>query len=328
MERLERLVNLVVALLDTRRPLSREELRQRVGGYSPDDEAFRRAFERDKDELRQMGVPIVTEPLDPLAPELGTGYRIPRDLYELPDPGLDQSELLALALAASEVALGGTEAAAASRALWKLAAPAPRQGPAPAGAAVVDLPLDEALATLFTAIGERRMVSFTYNGVERQVDPYRLSFRRGKWYLAGFDHSRGAERLFRADRVAPPVVAVGPPGGFERPSSAQSGPPPPWRLGDDEETTVQLRVEAEQVGFVRKVAGDEALVSTRPDGSGVFELAVTNRAALRSFVLGLLDHAEVLGPPQVRAEVVSWLQALSGEGEGATRRSLPSEVGL
>ncbi len=65
MDRLERLVNLVVALLDTRRPLTREELRERVGGYTDDEDNFRRNFERDKDLLRQMGIPVVTEAARP-----------------------------------------------------------------------------------------------------------------------------------------------------------------------------------------------------------------------------------------------------------------------
>ena len=69
MDRLERLVNLVVALLDTRRPLSRQEVRQRVGGDSDDEDNFHRNFERDKELLRQMGIPVVTEPIDPARPE-------------------------------------------------------------------------------------------------------------------------------------------------------------------------------------------------------------------------------------------------------------------
>ncbi|MDP9074652.1 MAG: proteasome accessory factor PafA2 family protein, partial [Actinomycetota bacterium] len=67
MERLERLVNLVAALLDAERPISREDLRVRVGGYAEDTDAFRRNFERDKDLLRQMGMPVVVEPIDPLS---------------------------------------------------------------------------------------------------------------------------------------------------------------------------------------------------------------------------------------------------------------------
>ena len=130
MDRLERLVNLVVALLDTRRPLSRQEVRQRVGGYSDDEDNFHRNFERDKELLRQMGIPVVTEPIDPARPEAGSGYRVPRHLYELPDLGLDEDELVALSLAASAVAFGGA-AEASTTALWKLAGAATGGGGAP-----------------------------------------------------------------------------------------------------------------------------------------------------------------------------------------------------
>jgi hypothetical protein len=82
-DRLERLVNLVAALLDSERPLTREELRTRVGGYAADDEAFRRNFERDKDALRRMGMPVVAEPLERDPGEEQVGYRVPRDRYEL-----------------------------------------------------------------------------------------------------------------------------------------------------------------------------------------------------------------------------------------------------
>ena len=79
MDRLERLVNLVAALIDTPRPLTREDIRQRIEGYSDDPDAFRRNFERDKELLRQMGLPLVTAPLDPIHPD-DFGYRIPREV--------------------------------------------------------------------------------------------------------------------------------------------------------------------------------------------------------------------------------------------------------
>ncbi|HMK96904.1 MAG TPA: hypothetical protein VK425_05105, partial [Acidimicrobiales bacterium] len=186
MDRLERLVNLVVALLDTTRPLTREQLRERVGGYSPDEDNFRRNFERDKERLRQLGVPIISEPLDPTSPEGPVGYRIPRDLYELPDPGLDQDELAALGMAASAVVFEGAGEGTVTTALWKLAA-ASRAGPgpdrgavavaAPSAPPVVDVPVGPELATLFSAVSERRSVRFVYNGLGRRVDPYGLSFR-------------------------------------------------------------------------------------------------------------------------------------------------------
>ena len=160
MERLERLVNLVAALLDARRPLTREELRVRVGGYSEEDDSFRRNFERDKELLRRMGMPVTLEPVERDQPEGTAGYRIPRDRYQLPDPGLADDELAALHLAASAVDVEGAWGRdAATGALWKLAAAgAPREpgttasparaAPTPTAAAAVELPGGEAVAML------------------------------------------------------------------------------------------------------------------------------------------------------------------------------------
>jgi proteasome accessory factor B len=330
MDRLERLVNLVVALLDTRRPLSRQEVRQRVGGYSDDEDNFHRNFERDKDLLRQMGIPVVTEPIDPGSPEAGTGYRVPRDLYELPDPGLDEDELVALGLAASAVAFEGAGPASTMTALWKLAgasATGGAGGPDPVTAPVaaparplVDVPVDETVAALFAGVTERRVVCFDYNGRARRVDPYGLSYREGRWYLAGFDHGREAERLFRTDRISGPVELESTPGAFRRPEGVPAGPAPPWRLGDDEEIVVDLKVDATQAQWARALAGESSVTGTSPDGTTHLRLRVTNRAAFRSFVLGFLDHAEVLGPPEVRDELIQWLCALeTGDGPGGGR---------
>lgn len=352
---MERLVNLLVALLDTKRPLTREELRQRVGGYSDDKDNFHRNFERDKELLRQMGIPVVAGPMDKTGgDEPAVGYRVPPDLYELPDPGLDEDELVALNLAVSAVALEGSAQGAATTALWKLSASTSR-GPgvgaldgtadAPSGAGerrsaeaggpragrslvtVADVPIDERVADLFGAVAERRVVHFEYNGVARRVDPWRLSYRRGRWYLAGFDHGRQAERLFRVDRVGGEVELEGHPGAFERPGGVAAGPPPPWRLGDDEEILVDLEVDSTQLSWVAALAGPSALVRQGPDGSGCLRLPVTNREAFRSFVLGLLDHAEVIGPPEIRDEMTSWLGALAASAEGTGPAARPAPVG-
>jgi len=328
MDRLERLVNLVVALLDTERPLTREELRQRVGGYSEDNDNFHRNFERDKDLLRQMGIPVVAETLGAnLPPEAATGYRIPRDLYELPDPGLDAEELMALSLAVSAVEFDGSAQGAATTALRKLAGPGPAAAQGSGGlgpqAPVADVEADERVSALFSAVTERRVVRFDYGGVARRVDPWRLSYRQGKWYLAGYDHGREGERLFRTDRISGTVVAEDVAGAFERPQGAAAGPPPPWRLGEDEEIVVDLRVDASQAPWVSSLAGGGTVA--QPSGDGpvydgpvYFQLPVTNRAAFRGFVLGLLDHAEVMGPPEVRDEMVYWLESLAGR-EGPIR---------
>jgi proteasome accessory factor B len=319
MDRLERLVNLVAALLDTPRPMTRSEIRHRIEGYSADPEAFRRNFERDKDLLRQMGFPLVTE-VDPIHPE-EIGYRIPKELYELPDPGLDESELAALRLAASAVQVEGEGAGdAVVMALRKLGGAAGGDPGRPSSLSSSDtglaaLPTVEAAATAFAAVAERRRVKFRYHGEDRLVDPWRLSYHRGHWYLAGLDHSRSGERLFRLDRLESRMEPEGSPAAFDRPDRTQTAPPPAWRLGDEEEQIAQLRVDADQAKWAQQALGDTAVREVAEDGSVIFEVAVTSPASFRSFVLGYLDHAEILGPPAMREDMIMWLQHLAEGGQ-------------
>jgi predicted DNA-binding transcriptional regulator YafY len=152
-------------------------------------------------------------------------------------------------------------------------------------------------------------VTFTYRDATRRVDPFRLSFRNGHWYLAAFDHTRGEERSFRLDRIGGDVELTGPPRAFERPAVV-GRQPPPWLLGGDEPVTASLLVDAGQAGWATSQVGAGRVRERRPDGAVVLDVPVTNRGAFRSFVLGFLDHAEVLGPPDLRAELEEWLEAL------------------
>lgn len=325
MDRLERLVNLVAALLDAPRPLSREELRERVGGYSDDPAAFRRNFERDKDALRQMGMPLVLEPLEGDHPDAPTGYRIRREHYELPDLGLSEDELAALRIAASAVQIRGDEGATAS-ALRKLAAgivpsrsgegtTAPDQPtpPArrPAATPVAEVPGGEAVAAVFAAISERRRVSFTYRDRPRELEPWQLAYRSGHWYLTGLDRERDESRVFRLDRIQGPVRATGGRDAFVRPEGVGLEPPRPWRLGDEPETVVRVLIDAVVAPTALSLVDEESVAERRPDGSAVLGLTVTSRAALYSFVLGFLERAEILDPPEVRADFVRHLEALA-----------------
>ncbi|HZB70560.1 MAG TPA: hypothetical protein VE395_00375, partial [Acidimicrobiales bacterium] len=107
--KLERLLNLTALLLETPRPLSAQEIRERLGAYPEELESFRRAFERDKDDLRAMGVPLEVAEVPGVVPAI-EGYRIPKDRYYLRDPGLTPDELAALRMAASVVRLDGLSA--------------------------------------------------------------------------------------------------------------------------------------------------------------------------------------------------------------------------
>src|SRR5689334_6775517 len=152
--RVERVLNLLALLLDTRRPLSREEIVREVAGYPTEVSANRRAFERDKEMLRGMGVPIAVEPLSGESVEVG--YRVRPDEYYLPDLHLSGEETAALRVAVNAIAVGS---ASAEDALMKLGGL-----PGIEGAPIASLPLVPSLATLFDAFRRRATVAFEYRG--------------------------------------------------------------------------------------------------------------------------------------------------------------------
>jgi proteasome accessory factor B len=308
-DKVERLFNLVAALLETRRPLTREELHRRVPGYPQEREPFRRAFERDKDDLRELGIPLEVEDVPGRDPPI-VGYRIPKDEYYLRDPGLEPDELAALHLAAEAVRLEGIEGGGA---LWKLGGvpddDSGRDLQRGQPSEVSAIPSDDNLVVLFGAVGERRPASFTYRGTLRTVDPYRLDFARGRWYVSGFDHVRGEERNFRLDRIEGDVT-TGEPGAFERPSTTVPGARlAPWQLGDADAERLMARVlvDPDQAAMARTMVDPAAVVDERVDGSVVIELEVRHRDGFRSFVLDFLEHAEVLEPEVLRDDLVAWL---------------------
>ena len=114
--------------------------------------------------------------------------------------------------------------------------------------------------------------------------------------------------MFRVDRIDDGVELAGPPSGFQRPpASLPGGPPPPWRLGDEPEVVADLLVDATQAHWAVEALGGDAIRERRDDGAVRLAVAVTNRAAFRSFLLGFLDHAEILGPAELRGDMVGWL---------------------
>ena len=109
MKKIERLLNLVSALLDAEKPLSRQSIRERIpGAYSENDESFRRTFERDKDELRSLGIPISLHTVPGTHPPVD-GYQILKGDYEADHPILDADEIAALHLASNLFHLSGAD---------------------------------------------------------------------------------------------------------------------------------------------------------------------------------------------------------------------------
>jgi predicted DNA-binding transcriptional regulator YafY len=301
--RVERVLNLLALLLDTRRPLSREEIVREVSGYPPEVSAHRRAFERDKEMLRAMGVPITVEPLPGETSEFG--YLVKPDEYYLPDLKLSAEETAALRVAVNAISLG---TASGEGALMKLG-----ELHGEAEAPIASLPLVPGLATLFEAFRRRAPVTFVYRGERRTVEPWGLTSKRGHWYLVGYDRGRGAVRSFRADRVGDDVE-VGEPAAFDAPADFSPDDhieDRPWMFGDAAPVVVDVLVDHGHLEGALAAFGADATVDPQHDGNGtVVHVPVVERAAFRAVVLDLMDHAEVLAPPEVREEVVTWLERI------------------
>jgi predicted DNA-binding transcriptional regulator YafY len=302
--RVERVLNLLALMLDTQVPRTRDEFVREIAGYPEQPEANRRAFERDKEILRAMGVPITMETI---GDSTEVGYRVRPDDYCLPDLGLSTDETAALRVAVSAISLGDHTGEGA---LMKLGGVGDQTS-----APIASLPIAPALATLFDAFRRRAVVNFTYRGESRALEPWGLSSKRGHWYVVGFDRVRDAVRAFRADRIDG-NVEVAEAGAFEVPGDFRADDhieDRAWMIGDAPAVTVRLAVEPDHLGGVLGALGSEALVEPEPTATGdtVVEVTVTNRAAFRSLVLGFLEHAEILEPPDVRADMIEWLEAVA-----------------
>jgi proteasome accessory factor B len=296
-------MNLMALLLDTERPLTADDIRSQLEVYPEDLAAFRRAFERDKDELRTMGIPVVMTKVPGTMPAVD-GYRIPPDEYALRDPGLTPEELAALHLAASAVQVEGLPA---TDGLLKLGGLVGDPRGSDLGVHVAPLPADPNLAVLFGAVAARRSVELTYHDELRRIDPYRLEFQRGHWYLTGYDHLRDEERNYRLDRIVGDVEVTEAPA-FTPPTTSVPGRAlDAWELGAEPPITAVVLIDGPQARWAVHHLGPERVRSVAEDHV-VVELPVTNRAALRSFVLSFLDHAVILEPEELRADVVAWLE--------------------
>ncbi len=313
-DRLERLLNLVIALRETRRPLTAAEIRERVAGYGqPDAEAFRRMFERDKADLRSLGVPVDTAPLD--AYDDRVGYRIDPRRYDLPAVELAPDELAALALALE--ATGMAQDAGAG--LLKLEVGAGEPGAVTAGGPA-DVRLGVALEaphreTLLDAQLHRSVVRFAYrplgrDAAVRTVDPHALVHRRGRWYLVGRDHDRDARRAYRLDRIAGDVTVVSGPDAFAPPPDdvgVDDVVPPPDPAGPETAEVVAAPAVAWQVARRARGGGQPAA-----DGWTAFTVAVGDPDDFAFWALSFGPELRVEAPAALRADVVARLQRLAG----------------
>lgn len=270
-----------------------------MAGYDqPTDEAFHRMFERDKDLLRRLGIPLELAPTDGWQVE--HGYKVDPATYALPDPGLNDDERAALWLAAEVVRLGGHVAAA--DALFKLGG-----APMTASGEPLAASLDGGSADLgeaFTAVAEKRRLTFGYRGKKRIVEPYGLVHRRGHWYVVGAEADR--VKVFRMDRAE--NVGLGEaPDAFVRPPgfrAADAIPETPWEAGPDD-LVAEVHFDEEMAWWARRQVGNRSRVDERRDGSILAEVPVANPEAFIGWLISFDDKAELLAPPELRERFLS-----------------------
>lgn len=212
----ERLINLTMSLLSARIPLPKQQIRQLVEAYqvSGSDEAFDRMFERDKEDLRAMGIPLVTEDIGVFDDE--QGYRIDRRDYALPPVELSADEMAVVGLA-SRAWTHATMAGSAATA-WRKVAAGDEVSSDPFVGLEPRLGASEpAFDALKDAVLSMSAVRFDYarpgagEARTRRVEPWYLTAWHGRWYLVGHDLDREAPRVFRLTRITSSVAVTGEP---------------------------------------------------------------------------------------------------------------------
>ena len=222
----ERLINLTIALLATKRFITKSEIFKTIEGYEGSSESKERMFERDKDDLRSLGIEIEVGSFDPLFND-EAGYRIKQERYQLDLGDITTLEISLLSLAA-QAWQGASLDDAAQRALVKLNS---------LGIAVDETNLPVSIPFLSDggldlpkithAIAEHQILEFIYRNYDlseenRRVVPIGLSTRSGYWYLTGVDQSIEEVRTFRFDRVIGSFTVKKGPKNFETPENFDS----------------------------------------------------------------------------------------------------------
>ena len=315
----ERLLNLVMCLLYTRRPLPKSRIRDLVPQYgsATSDEAFDRMFERDKDELRELGIPLVTAEIGVWDDE--QGYRIDQREYALPDIEFEPDELAVLGLA-SRTWAHASLAGPAAQAMRKLkAAGIERDEDSLVGIEPRLGTREPAFEAVKDAVVGQRTVTFDYRRsgeaqpATRRVQPWGLASWHGRWYLTGFDLDREAPRVFRLSRIAGPVTEVKRAAPYTVPADHRAQEMIRSSVGEQRTETARLRVRDDRGRTLRRMA-----TATREAGEWTeLEVPYTDPDTLADEVTGYGPDVVVDAPEEVRQLVVQRLRGALVAGEGA-----------
>ena len=334
-EKLIRQLSLISYLMAERRPVTALEIRRDVEGYSGmNEDAFARRFYADRSELDALGIALTVEkPIDGVAEQ--ENYSLRPENFHLPAIAFTDRELASLQTALSlldgEFAYAEPLRMALQQISWGRPSPlnAPDQGSIALGitGSAGGHELTSRLAKIETAIFRHKTITFDYYTMERdetgprKVDPYHLLFQGGQFYLLGHAHERGALRVFRLSRIRGKVAyASKAEHDFRRPAASDFDPRAyanraDWQFGD---ATQEAQVwVSDRIGWqVERHFGRFGTVAAAADGGIVLTTSYANARQLASWVLRLGEHARVLEPESLRAEVAERIERLAERHEG------------
>ena len=214
-QKTERLINLTLALLSSKRYLTKSEIFNNVAGYSGSPETMERMFERDKDELRNLGIRIEVRALDPLF-EDDQGYLIDSDTFQINPNDFSQEEIFLLTMAAN-LWHGSALQKDSKAALLKIQSLDGLVATNTVASPVIEDNEDsKKLLLIFDAVERFITLEFEYKGTIRQVKPYGIYTRRGFWYLAAQEND--VVKSFKVVRIGQQIRATSKAQAFDKPS--------------------------------------------------------------------------------------------------------------
>ncbi|MGD7705748.1 helix-turn-helix transcriptional regulator [Microlunatus sp. Y2014] len=311
----ERLLNLTICLLSMRHYVSKADIRRYVSGYDgQSDQAFDRMFERDKEELRQLGVPIESGSNDHYFDD-EPGYRIRPSNFELPPIELDADEAAVLGVAARawrEASVAGASGSAMTKLRSAGVEFDPDRLPALEPAVATREP---GFAVFYDAVLERFPVTFDYRSRGRRtVEPWRFTSSKGRWYVLGRDRDREEPRMFKLSRIVGMPIQAGPAGSFEVPTDVDLAelskglePQAPTR-------ELVVAVRADRAPALRRrgtaPAADDQRAVRCPAGFDAVVVAYESTSMVVAELAAYASDVVVLDPPEVRDALLDHLQRL------------------
>jgi proteasome accessory factor C len=338
-EKLIRQLSLISYLMAERRPVTASEIRRDVEGYSTmNEDAFARRFYADRSELEALGIVLSVErPVDGLVEQ--ETYSLPSENFHLPPIEFSDDELAALRTALQlldgEFAYAEPLRLALQQISWGRPSPlkAPEQHTVALGitGAAGGHEVSQRLAKIETAIFRRKTIVFDYYTMERddlgprRVDPYQLLYQGGQFYLVGRSHERDAIRVFRLSRIRGKVgYATKAEHDFQRPAGFDPRAYANrihWQFGDPI-GTAEIWISHRIAWQIERHFGSYGEIREEGDDNDrIFVTPYANARQLIAWVLGLGEHARILGPPELAAELRGRVELLierhSGEPEVA-----------